>query len=395
MDVGAPLENIRVLEMTEALAGPYCGMMLGDLGADVIKIERPGIGDQSRHWGPPFVQAESAYFLSVNRNKRSLELDIKEQGDLAVLHRLVARSDVFITNIPRMTSLKNAKIDPESFRQINPRLIYAAISGYGHTGPKASRGGYDIIAQGEAGLMALTGEPEGAPSRFPTPMADISAGIYTVMGIQAALYARDTRDPGVGQFIDVSLVDAQTTWLANIGGSYFADGERPARLGNAHPTISPYQPLRARDKEIIVAVGTERLWERFCGVLGVADTLMVDPRFATNPQRNQHRDELIALLEEIMGTRDADEWLDDFVDNDIPSGPINFPDQTLTDEHLVARGMIVELEHPSLGVIKSIGNPIMMSGKGPTYRRYPPRLGEHNAEIRAELAADSDAEENQ
>ncbi len=375
--------------MTEALAGPYCGMMLGDLGADVIKIERPGIGDQSRHWGPPFVQEESAYFLSVNRNKRSLELDIKEQGDLAVLHRLVARSDVFITNIPRMTSLKNAKIDPESFRQINPRLIYAAISGYGHTGPKASRGGYDIIAQGEAGLMALTGEPEGAPSRFPTPMADISAGIYTVMGIQAALYARDTRDPGVGQFIDVSLVDAQTTWLANIGGSYFADGERPARLGNAHPTISPYQPLRARDKEIIVAVGTERLWERFCGVLGVADTLMVDPRFVTNPLRNQHRDELIALLEEILGTRDADEWLNDFVDSGIPSGPINFPDQTLTDEHLVARDMIVELEHPSLGVIKSIGNPIMMSGKGPTYRRYPPRLGEHNAEIRAELGADS------
>ncbi len=394
MNARAPLENIRVLEITEALAGPYCSMMLGDLGADVIKIERPGVGDQSRHWGPPFLQGESAYFLSVNRNKRSLELDIKAPEDLAVLHQLVARSDVFITNIPRMTSLKNARIDPDTLRQINPRLIYAAISGYGHSGPKASRGGYDIIAQGEAGLMALTGEPEGAPSRFPTPMADISAGIYTVMGIQAALYARDTRDPAVGQFIDVSLFDAQTTWLANIGGSYFANGERPARLANVHPTVCPYQPLRARDKVITVAVGTERLWERFCGVLGVADTLMVDPRFATNPQRNQHRDELIALLEEIMGTRDADEWLDDFVDNDIPSGPINFPDQTLTDEHLVARGMIVELEHPSLGAIKSIGNPIMMPGNGPTYRRHPPRLGEHNAEIRAELDADSTSAKN-
>ncbi len=394
MNARAPLENIRVLEITEALAGPYCSMMLGDLGADVIKIERPGVGDQSRHWGPPFLQGESAYFLSVNRNKRSLELDIKAPEDLAVLHQLVARSDVFITNIPRMTSLKNARIDPDTLRQINPRLIYAAISGYGHSGPKASRGGYDIIAQGEAGLMALTGEPEGAPSRFPTPMADISAGIYTVMGIQAALYARDTRDPAVGQFIDVSLFDAQTTWLANIGGSYFANGERPARLGNVHPTVCPYQPLRARDKVITVAVGTERLWERFCGVLGVADTLMVDPRFATNPQRNQHRDELIALLEEILGTRDADEWLDDFVDNDIPSGPINFPDQTLTDEHLVARGMIVELEHPSLGAIKSIGNPIMMPGNGPTYRRHPPRLGEHNAEIRAELDADSTSAKN-
>ena len=380
--------------MTEALAGPYCAMMLGDLGADVIKIERPDSGDQSRRWGPPFLQGESAYFLSVNRNKRSIELNIKAEADLDVLHRLVARSDIFITNIPRMTSLKNAKIDPETLRDINPRLIYAAISGYGHSGPKASRGGYDIIAQGEAGLMALTGEPDGIPSRFPTPMADITAGLYTVMGIQAALYVRETQEPSVGQFIDVSLVDAQTTWLANIGGSYFADGKRPERLGNIHPTVCPYQPLRTKDKTLIVAVGTERLWERFCGILELTDTLMVDPRFATNPQRNQHRDELIPLLEEILRTRDADDWLEKFVDNGIPSGPINFPDETLTDEHLIARGMIVELEHPTLGVIRSIGNPIVMSENGPTYRRYPPSLGEHNAEIRSEIAADTAAEEN-
>jgi formyl-CoA transferase/CoA:oxalate CoA-transferase len=330
----------------------------------------------------------------VNRNKRSIELNIKTEADLDVLHRLIARSDVFITNIPRMTSLKNAKIDPDTLREINPRLIYAAISGYGHSGPKASRGGYDIIAQGEAGLMALTGEPDGIPSRFPTPMADITAGLYTVMGIQAALYVRETQEPSVGQFIDVSLVDAQTTWLANIGGSYFANGERPERLGNIHPTVCPYQPLRTKDKTLIVAVGTERLWERFCGILEITATLMVDPRFATNPQRNQHRDELIPLLEEILITRDADEWLDKFVDNGIPSGPINFPDETLTDEHLIARGMIVELEHPTLGVIRSIGNPIVMSENGPTYRRYPPSLGEHNAEIRAEVATDTTVEEN-
>ena len=394
MGATAPLKNIRVLEMTEALAGPYCAMMLGDLGADVIKIERPDGGDQSRRWGPPFLQGESAYFLSVNRNKRSIELNIKAEADLDVLYRLVARSDVFITNIPRMTSLKNAKIDPDTLREINPRLIYAAISGYGHSGPKASRGGYDIIAQGEAGLMALTGEPDGIPSRFPTPMADITAGLYTVMGIQAALYVRETQEPSVGQFIDVSLVDAQTTWLANIGGSYFADGKRPERLGNIHPTVCPYQPLRTKDKTLIVAVGTERLWERFCGILGITDTLMVDPRFATNPQRNQHRDELIPRLEEILMTRDADEWLEKFIANGIPSGPINFPDETLTDEHLIARGMIVELEHPTLGVIRSIGNPIVMSENGPTYRRYPPSLGEHNAEIRAEVATDATTEEN-
>jgi crotonobetainyl-CoA:carnitine CoA-transferase CaiB-like acyl-CoA transferase len=371
--------------MTEALAGPYCAMMLGDLGADVIKIERRGTGDQSRRWGPPFLDTESAYFLSVNRNKRSLELDIKDPADVEVLHRLIARSDVFITNIPRMASLQRARIDPDELRRLNPGLIYAAISGYGHTGPKANRGGYDIIAQGEAGLMALTGDPESGPSRFPTPMADITAGLYTVMGIQAALFDRDANGTGQGRFIDVSLVDAQTTWLANFGGSFFADGKRPQRLGNIHPTISPYQPLRARDKDIIVAVGTERLWERFCSILGIDDSLMTDPRFESNPLRNQHREELIPLLEEILVTRDADEWLEEFVAGGIPSGPINFPDETLTDEHLKARGMIVELDHPSLGVVKSIGNPILMSENGPTYRRYPPRLGEHNEEIRAEL----------
>jgi len=385
----APLENIRVLEMTEALAGPYCAMMLGDLGADVIKIERPGTGDQSRGWGPPFLEGESAYFLSVNRNKRSLELNIKDPADLAVFHALIEGTDVFVTNIPRMSSLKRAHIDPETLRALNPRLIYSAISGYGHTGPKAGRGGYDIVAQGEAGLMALTGDIDGGPARFPTPMADITAGIYSVIGILSALYARDEpkNGSGTGQFLDVSLVDSQTTWLANIGGSYFATGERPARLGNLHPTVTPYQPMRARDKIMILAVGTERLWEQFCNALGIEQTLMKDPRFATNPDRNVNREALIPLLEEILSTKDAAEWVESFVPKGIPAGPINFPDHTLTDEHLLARGMIVELEHPLLGLVKSIGNPIHLSDNGPTYRRYPPRLGEHNAEIRSEVQA--------
>jgi len=386
--VNNALDNIRVLEMTEALAGPYCSMMLGDLGADVIKIERPTVGDQSRKWGPPFVDGESAYFLSVNRNKRSLELDIKAPDDLKVLHRLVAQSDVFITNIPRMESLRRAAIDPDSLHRVNPRLIYAAISGYGHTGPKASRPGYDIIAQGEAGLMALTGEENGPATRFPTPMADITAGIYTVIGILSALYARDNAasGSGMGQFIDVALVDAQTTWLANIGGSFFATGERPKRLGNIHPTITPYQPVRAKDKMMIVAVGTERLWARLCDVLGIADRMRDDPRYSSNPSRNAHRSTLIAELEKILMTRDAADWVEKLVANGIPAGPINYPDDTLTDEHLLARNMIVELEHPALGLVRSIGNPINMSRNGPTYRRHPPRLGEHNEEIRGEFA---------
>lgn len=384
----APLTGICVIEMAEALAGPFCGMSLGDLGADVVKVERPGVGDQARKWGPPFLEGESAYFLSANRNKRSIELDVKNADDHEVLLALLERADVFITNNPRMASLEQLGLDPDTLRVKYPKLIYAAISGYGHTGPKAGRGGYDVIAQGESGLMALTGEPGSGPIRFPTAMADISAGLYALIGIQAALYARDNRSSGtgVGQVLDVALVDAQLTWLANVAGTYFATGERPPKLGNAHPAIAPYQPVQARDKPLIVGVGTARLWASFCKVLGVEDTIMVDRRFATNPARNRNRQELIPLLEEVLAARDAEAWVRDLVKVGIPAGPINFVEQALTDEQTLARRMVVELEHPAIGIVKSIANPIHMSPAGPTYRRYPPRLGEHNDEIRAELA---------
>jgi crotonobetainyl-CoA:carnitine CoA-transferase CaiB-like acyl-CoA transferase len=384
----APLTGIKVVDMTEALAGPYCAMLLGDLGADVIKVERPGHGDQARSWGPPFLEGESAYFLAVNRNKRSIELDSKQPEHLQFLHTLIGRADVFLTNNPRLESLARSSLDPATLRAKHPRLVYGAISGYGHTGPKANRGGYDIIAQGEAGLMALTGPVDDGPSRFPSPMADISGGIYTCMGVLAALYARDNRagGTGTGQFVDVALVDAQLSWLANIGASYFATGKRPARLGNAHPNVTPYQPVRARDKIMIIAVGNERLWAKFCKILGVEATLMVDPRFATNAERNVNRAELIAQLERILVRRPAAEWLEELVAAGIPAGPINFPDETLTDEHVVARRMIVELEHPLIGTVRSIAAPIHFESNGPTYRRYPPRLGEHNDEIRATAA---------
>jgi crotonobetainyl-CoA:carnitine CoA-transferase CaiB-like acyl-CoA transferase len=385
----APLTGIKVVDMTEALAGPYCAMLLGDLGADVVKVERPGDGDQARGWGPPFLEGESAYFLGVNRNKRSIELDIKQPDDLAVLQTLIGRADVFLTNNPRLESLARAGLDPEGLQRRRPGLVYAAISGYGHTGPKANRSGYDIIAQGEAGLMALTGPPDGGPSRFPSPMADISGGIYTCLGVLAALYARDNRATGSGrgQLVDVALVDAQLSWLANIGASYFATGKRPPRLGNAHPTVTPYQPVRAMDKTIIIAVGNERLWAKFCKILGVEATLLVDARFATNAARNAHRAELIVAIEDVLRRRPAAEWVEELVAAGVPAGPINFPDETLTDEHVIARRMIVELEHPLIGVVKSIAVPIRFADNGPTYRRYPPRLGEHNAEIRAMAAS--------
>ena len=284
-EIRSPLRNLRVLEMTEALAGPYCAMLLGDLGADVIKIERPGVGDQSRRWGPPFVEGESAYFLSVNRNKRSVEIDFKTPEGLDLLHRLVATADVFVTNVPRMASLKRSRIDPDTLRGINPRLIYSTISGYGHTGPKANRSGYDIIAQGEAGLMAITGDPDGGPVRFPTAMADISAGIYSTIGILSALYARDNAVDGTGegQVLDVALFDSQVTWLANIGSAVFATGERPARLGNDHPTITPYQPFETRDRMILVGVGTQALWERFCAILKVEEDADAGPAIRDQP----------------------------------------------------------------------------------------------------------------
>ncbi|MEM7131549.1 MAG: CoA transferase [Chloroflexota bacterium] len=387
-----PLDGILVIDMTEALAGPYCAMMLGDMGADVIKIERAGTGDQARKWGPPFVEGESAYYLSVNRNKRSMALDIKNADDLAELHKLLAKADVFITNNPRIESLKRYQLDPDHLREINPRLVYAALSGYGHSGPKANRGGYDLIAQGETGLMAITGGPDDGPMRFPTPISDITAGLYTTIGITNALYARDKEKTGSGkgQFIDVALVDAELTWLANIGGSYLIAGKKPKKLGNEHPTITPYQPIRTQDKEIIIAIGTEAVWARFCKVLGIEETIMQEARFATNADRNEYRGELIPLLEEILMTKPAEHWIDAFVASQIPAGPINFPDEILEDEHIHARGMVVDLEHPSVGPIRNIGNPIHMSETPPTYRKHPPLLGEHNDEITG-----TNAEENE
>ncbi len=383
----APLHGIRVLDMTEALAGPYCGMLLGDLGADVIKIERRGVGDQSRRWGPPFVGDQSAYYLSINRNKRSLEIDLDQERDQDILHRLVDSADVFLTNIPRISSLRKRNVDPDTLMGRRPELIYCAISGYGHTGPKAGRPGYDVIAQGEAGLMALTGEPDGGPMRFPTPMADISAGIYSLIGILSALYARDRAGgTGKGRFLDVALVDSQVTWLANVGGSYLAGGEAPQRLGNNHPSITPYQPVRARDRTFLIAVGTERLWQKFCGVFDWRESVMVDPRFETNSKRNANRAALIERIQDQLATHDADHWIQTLLQAGVPAGPIHLPEETLTDEHLIARGMIVELEHPALGWVRSIGLPVQMSGSGPTYRRHPPTLGEHNQEILSQLA---------
>ncbi|MFQ5611209.1 MAG: CaiB/BaiF CoA transferase family protein [Anaerolineae bacterium] len=378
------LENIRVIDITQALAGPYCTMMLGDMGADVIKIERPGAGDQSRGWGPPFVEGESTYFLSVNRNKRSLTLNIKSEAGREIIHRLAQTADVFVCNIPRRVSRQGAGLDEETLRPLNPRLIYCLISGYGQDGPQAERPGYDLLAQGEAGLMSLTGEPvpDGEPYRYPIPIADITAGLYSAIGIIGALYARERT--GQGQVIDVSLLESQTAWLTMLASAYLNAGVEAPRLGNLHPNIMPYQVIRAQDKYVIITVGTEKLWHSFCQAMGLLH-LRDDPRFATNRDRIAHREELTAILEEVFATQTASDWLEKLQAVGIPCGPINSLPETLSHPQHRARNFIVELEHPLAGLVRSMGNPIRYSEGGIEYRLPPPLLGQHNADILAEL----------
>ena len=382
------LDDIRVLDLTQAMAGPYCAMLLGDLGADVVKIEKPGSGDQARGWGPPFLQTESTYFLTANRNKRSLTLNLDHPTGIALLHDLVRRADIFLINQPSQASLVKRQIDYDSLHTLNPRLVYCSITGYGFTGPKAERAGYDLIAQGEAGLMSFTGEPGGEPMKYPVPIADITTGIYGALGILAALRARDRS--GEGQFVDMALFDSQLSWLNHIASDYLNGDKQPERVGNAHASIVPYQVFRAQDKYIIVGVGSEALWQKFCRVLQIETTLGADPRFTTNRLRNEHRVELIALLQAQIETRPAEEWLRELQAAEIPSGPINSAPEALQDPQARARGMIVEIEHPLLGRIYSLGNPIHLSGGGITYRRHPPRLGEHTDEILGELGQNAE-----
>jgi crotonobetainyl-CoA:carnitine CoA-transferase CaiB-like acyl-CoA transferase len=378
------LDGVRVVEWTEALAGPYCAMLLGDLGADVIKVERPGTGDQSRGWGPPFAGPESAYFLSANRNKRSLTLNLNHPRGVGIMRDLVAHADVFVHNQPRRESLLKRGLDYENVSAASPRLIYCAISGYGWTGPKAGLPGYDILAQGEAGIMSITGEPGDKPMRYPIAIADVSCGIYATMGILAALLVRQRM--GKGQFLDLSLLDSQLAWLVNVGSAYLNAQESPKRFGNAHPSIVPYQLFQASDdRYLMVAVGTEALWGRFCRVLGIEETIGRDPRYLDNRLRIENRAELIPALERIFRARPIQDWLVRFREAEIPAGPVNTVDEALRDPQIFARHAIVEIEHPLIGFARSIANPIKMSATPIHYRYPPPLLGEHNAAILGEL----------
>jgi formyl-CoA transferase len=378
--VKSVLDGIRVVEMTEALAGPYCAMLLGDLGADVIKVERPGIGDQARGWGPPFVGEISAYFLSANRNKRSIALDYNQPNGLEAVHKLIATADIFITNQPSLESLQKRKLDAPTLRERHPKLTYCSISGYGFSGPRAGSPGYDILAQAEAGLMSFTGDENSLPMRYPIAIADMTCGIYATMGILAALFGREKT--GQGQFLDMALFDSQLTWLANVGSSFLNAGVAPRRWGNAHPNIVPYEMFSGGDGVyFVVGVGTEALWQKFTGIIDPAFELRSDPRFRNNAERIKHRSELIPILQKAFNQKSACEWLERFAAADIPAAKINGVSEALNDIQAKARGLIVQMEHPMLGIVKSIANPIRLSDTPVTYRFPPPFLGEHTNQI--------------
>jgi crotonobetainyl-CoA:carnitine CoA-transferase CaiB-like acyl-CoA transferase len=377
------LDGIRVVELAEALAGPYCAMLLGDLGADVIKVERNAGGDQSRGWGPPFVGTESAYYLATNRNKRSITLNYDHPLGGEILQRLLSTADVFICNQPSKVSLRRRGIDPETLRVKNPRLIYCSISGYGFSGPKAEQPGYDILAQAEAGVMSFTGEPGGGPLRFPIAIADMTTGMYSAMGILGALFARERN--GKGEYLDMALFDSQLTWLANVGSSYLNAGVSPHRWGNAHPNIVPYQLFRGGDaRYFVVAVGTQEQWRRLVRILGTEE-LGSDARFANNAARNQNREQLIPILQRHFDSLPSGDWLAKLKGADIPAAPIQTVSEALGDCQTQARGLVVELEHPTLRTARSIANPIRFSEQPIVYRLPPPLLGEHSESILGEL----------
>ena len=377
------LEGIRVVELSEALAGPYCAMMLGDLGADVVKVERNAGGDQSRNWGPPFVGTESAYYLATNRNKRSITLNYDHSLGNEILQRLVAAADVFICNQPSMSSLQRRGIDPQSLMAKHPRLIYCAISGYGFSGPNTERPGYDILAQAEAGVMSFTGDPDAGPMRFPIAIADMTTGMYSAMGILGALFARERS--GRGDYLDMALFDSQLTWLANIGSNYLNAGVSPARWGNAHPSIVPYQLFRGSDaRYFVVGVGTQEQWLRLVKLLGVEE-LGTDARFENNPARIKNREQLIPLLQLRFDSQSSEAWLAKLKSADIPAAAIQTVGEALNDPQTKARGLVVEIEHPTLQQARSIANPIRFRDRPVVYRLPPPLLGEHTRAILEQL----------
>ena len=383
-----PLHNIRILDITRALAGPYCTMMLGDLGADVIKVERPVSGDESRGWGPPFVgkpygsyPGESAYFIAANRNKRSLTVNIQSAEGQEIIRRLAGISDVLVENY-RTGDLDKLGLGYPDLHRLFPKLIYCSISGYGRTGPFAERPGYDAILQAEGGMMSITGPVDGPPSRVGIPIIDITSGMFAATAILAALHARDLT--GEGQLVDISLFDSHIALLSNVASNYLVGEAEPRRLGNAHPNLAPYEAFPARDGWFILGVANERQWEMLCDMLGRAD-MKTDSRFASNGARVANRDALVDELNKIFFQRDVDDWLADIIKAGLPCGPINSIPQVFAHPQTQARDMTIESVHPTAGTVRMTGFPYKLSETPAGIHAPPPLLGEHTEEVLTSL----------
>jgi len=375
-----PLAGIRVLDLTRALSGPFATMILGDLGADVIKVEDTWYGDDTRRWGPPFQGDEAAYFLSINRSKRGLSVNLKAPEGREIAQGLAKSSDILMENFRPGTAARLGLGYEELSRQ-NPALIYASISGYGQTGPSAGLPGYDAVAQAISGMMSVTGEAGGEPVRSGTSLADVGAGMWALIGILAALHARHVT--GRGQLIDISLLDGQVAWLTYVAGKYFATGVTPGRHGSAHESLAPYQVFPTADDPLMVAVGSDGLWQRFTAATGL-DELTDDPRYATNPGRVTNRDTLIPRITKALAARGCAEWTDRLNAAGVPAGPVNTVPAALEQSQVVAREMVVELEHPVAGMLRMLGTPVKLSAQPASIRRPPPVLGQHTDEILAE-----------
>ena len=373
----AVLSDVVVVDLSRVLAGPYCTMVLGDLGATVIKVEQPGRGDDTRQFGPPYIAGESAYYLGLNRNKYSILLDFSTPEGKQRLLELIRTATVLVENF-RPGTLQRQGLDYETLKAINPGLIYCSISGYGQTGPYASRPGYDFVAQAESGVMAVTGEIDGDPQRVGSPVGDVSAGMFACTAILAALRVRDRT--GQGQHIDIALIETTMSLLSNVASNYLISGEEAARFGNGHPNIVPYQAFHTRDGHVVVSCGNDRLYQSLCRLLGRED-LASDPRFATNPQRVRNRNELVPVLQEAFLARTTDEWLPELRAVGIPCGPINSVSQIFNDPHIQARGYVWECDHPKAGKIKLAGSPMHFSETPTRLYKAPPLLGEDDEKV--------------
>jgi crotonobetainyl-CoA:carnitine CoA-transferase CaiB-like acyl-CoA transferase len=379
--VSGPLEGIKILDLTRVLAGPFCTMILADLGADVIKVEAPGGSDETRTWGPPFQNGVSAYYLCANRNKRSITVNLKTEEGRDIIRRLAKEADVVIHNF-KTGSMEKWQLDYERLQEINPRLVFCSITGFGETGPYKHLPGYDFIIQGMSGLMSITGTEESGPIKIGVAMVDILTGLYSVISIQAALLEREKS--GVGQKIDLSLLDCAVGSLANIASNYLVSGTVPKRLGNDHPNIVPYSAFRTGEGEMIIAVGNDRQFAKLCELLELEE-IAGHEKFRTNAARVENRKELTGILEDRLRHKPMDDWIELFSKHNIPCGPINTMDRVFTNPQVAAREMVVEINHPEAGRVKLVGSPIKLSRTKVRVRRHPPVAGEHTEEILQDL----------